>query len=109
MLHQKVKYFNFVDLLTFRRFIYPSSTFLLSHFQGVWPYTYNSCDVGTLPNQTNPGGLTPTAAKTTGDPAYGGELSWVSISIYFFRYFIFLFLEYRRSIESSIELISFKL
>lgn len=37
---------------------------------GVWPYSYSSCDVGTLPNQTMPGGLTPTAAKTTGDPAY---------------------------------------
>lgn len=45
---------------------------------GMWPYTYDSCDVGTLPNQTNPDGLTPTAAKTSGDKDYGGELSYLS-------------------------------
>nr|BAK07632.1 predicted protein [Hordeum vulgare subsp. vulgare] len=33
---------------------------------GTWPYTYDSCDVGTLPNQTNPDGLGPAAALDTG-------------------------------------------
>ena len=32
---------------------------------GLWPYTYDSCDVGTLPNQTFPDG-TPLAATNTG-------------------------------------------
>jgi beta-glucanase (GH16 family) len=64
---------------------------------GMWPYSYDTCDVGTLPNQTcvfllpllpstllkyfpslsNPDGNTPTAAKTRGDAGYGGELSYV--------------------------------
>ncbi|KAG0146830.1 hypothetical protein CROQUDRAFT_43782 [Cronartium quercuum f. sp. fusiforme G11] len=44
--------------------------------EGMWPYSYDACDVGTLPNQTNPDGRTPTAAKTTGSHDYGGELSW---------------------------------
>ena len=29
---------------------------------GTWPYTYDSCDVGTLPNQTNVDGTGPSAA-----------------------------------------------
>ncbi|KAK7031137.1 hypothetical protein VNI00_013745 [Paramarasmius palmivorus] len=29
---------------------------------GLWPYSYDSCDVGTFPNQTNRDGLTPEAA-----------------------------------------------
>lgn len=33
----------------------------------MWPYSYSACDVGTLPNQTNPDGMTPAAAKTMGD------------------------------------------
>lgn len=33
---------------------------------GMWPYTYNSCDVGTLPNQTWPNGTSPAAAKDSG-------------------------------------------
>jgi len=41
--------------------------------EGTWPYTYDSCDVGTLPNQTAPDGLSPAAALTTG--ADGGGLS----------------------------------
>ncbi|GAA5875633.1 hypothetical protein JCM1840_003160 [Sporobolomyces johnsonii] len=43
---------------------------------GVWPYSYSSCDVGTLPNQTF-SNHTPTAARTTGSHDYGGELSWL--------------------------------
>lgn len=33
--------------------------------------------MGTLPNQTNPDGRTPDAAKTSGSHDYGGELSWL--------------------------------
>ncbi|GAA5986587.1 hypothetical protein JCM5350_008308 [Sporobolomyces pararoseus] len=43
---------------------------------GVWPYSYNSCDVGTLPNQTF-SNHTPTAAHTSGLSDYGGQLSWL--------------------------------
>jgi beta-glucan synthesis-associated protein KRE6 len=42
---------------------------------GMWPYTYEACDVGALPNQTYRGG--PPAALTSGDPAVGGELSYL--------------------------------
>ncbi|GAA6011375.1 hypothetical protein JCM10207_008318 [Rhodosporidiobolus poonsookiae] len=44
---------------------------------GMWPYSYDSCDVGTLPNQTWPNGTSPTAAKELGDKDYGGELSYL--------------------------------
>lgn len=42
---------------------------------GTWPYSYDSCDIGTLPNQTNTAGTGPTAALTTG--ANGGTLSYL--------------------------------
>jgi len=42
--------------------------------EGMWPYTYDSCDVGTFPNQTNHDG-TPAAASNSG--AKGGELSFL--------------------------------
>ncbi|KAF7300811.1 GH16 domain-containing protein [Mycena kentingensis (nom. inval.)] len=45
--------------------------------EGMWPYSYDSCDVGTLPNQTNPDGLTPTAALTSGSSDYDGSLSYL--------------------------------
>ncbi|GAA5943225.1 uncharacterized protein JCM15063_005298 [Sporobolomyces koalae] len=45
---------------------------------GVWPYSYNECDVGTLPNQTWPNGTDPVAAKQSGSRDYGGELSYLS-------------------------------
>ena len=32
-----------------------------------WPYTYDACDVGTLPNQTYPGTSRPLLATTKGD------------------------------------------
>lgn len=35
--------------------------------EGLWPYSYDSCDVGTLPNQTYPGTLEPEVAYTTGN------------------------------------------
>nr|GAT57878.1 predicted protein [Mycena chlorophos] len=42
---------------------------------GMWPYSYDVCDVGTLPNQTMPDGVTPAAALDTG--ASGTELSYL--------------------------------
>ena len=43
--------------------------------EGMWPYTYDSCDVGTLPNQTLNG--LPVAATVNGDPGNGGALSYL--------------------------------
>lgn len=34
--------------------------------EGTWPYTYDSCDIGTLANQTNVAGTGPDAALTSG-------------------------------------------
>ena len=47
---------------------------------GMWPYTYNSCDVGTFPNQTYANGSGPSAALHTdsGRSKYNYELSWLS-------------------------------
>ena len=42
---------------------------------GLWPYSYDSCDVGTLPNQTLNG--LPVAATVNGDPSRGGALSYL--------------------------------
>ena len=44
--------------------------------EGMWPYTYDSCDVGTLPNQTDSNGF-PHAATINGDPGNGGALSYL--------------------------------
>lgn len=41
-------------------------------YQGTWPYSYDSCDLGTFPNQTNKDG-TPSAALNSGHN--GGQLS----------------------------------
>ncbi|KAF8807739.1 glycoside hydrolase family 16 protein [Phlegmacium glaucopus] len=43
--------------------------------EGMWPYTYDACDVGTAPNQTLNG--LPTAATVDGDPTEGGVLSFL--------------------------------
>lgn len=43
------------------------------HFQ--WPYTYDSCDIGTVPNQTIDG--QPAAATVDGDQGNGGILSFL--------------------------------
>lgn len=43
--------------------------------EGMWPYTYDACDVGTLPNQTLNG--LPRAATVNGDKGYGGVLSFL--------------------------------
>lgn len=43
--------------------------------EGMWPYSYDSCDVGTAPNQTHKG--LPAAATINGDPSVGGALSFL--------------------------------
>jgi beta-glucan synthesis-associated protein KRE6 len=43
---------------------------------GMWPYSYDSCDVGTLANQTLPDG-TPRANTIGNDPTYDGALSYL--------------------------------
>ncbi|PPQ99336.1 hypothetical protein CVT24_009150 [Panaeolus cyanescens] len=45
--------------------------------EGLWPYSYDECDVGTLPNQTYPGTQLPAAARTGGDPLSNGVLSFL--------------------------------
>lgn len=44
--------------------------------EGTWPYSYDACDVGALPNQTRPDGSGPEAALTTGGGP-GGALSFL--------------------------------
>jgi beta-glucanase (GH16 family) len=44
--------------------------------EGLWPYTYDACDVGTAPNQTHQG--VPPEALSQGDAKYGGSLSYLS-------------------------------
>ncbi|KAG6880328.1 hypothetical protein C0992_011077 [Termitomyces sp. T32_za158] len=43
--------------------------------EGMWPYSYDACDVGTAPNQTFNG--LPAAAVTEGDPYNDGHLSFL--------------------------------
>ncbi|TFK43746.1 glycoside hydrolase family 16 protein [Crucibulum laeve] len=43
--------------------------------EGMWPYTYDSCDVGTAPNQTRNG--LPYDATVNGDHLFGYALSWL--------------------------------
>ncbi|KAF8076645.1 beta-glucan synthesis-associated protein [Lyophyllum atratum] len=43
--------------------------------EGMWPYAYDACDVGTAPNQTFNG--QPYAATIDGDPSYGDALSYL--------------------------------
>ncbi|EIW86864.1 glycoside hydrolase family 16 protein [Coniophora puteana RWD-64-598 SS2] len=42
---------------------------------GMWPYSYDSCDVGTVANQTHNGG--PPAALKNGDPYNGNVISYL--------------------------------
>ncbi|KAF8649109.1 hypothetical protein AX16_006007 [Volvariella volvacea WC 439] len=53
---------------------YPATT------DGMWPYTYNTCDVGTFPNQTLRDGSGPAAAlySPRSRSRYNYELSWLS-------------------------------
>ncbi|PPQ72453.1 hypothetical protein CVT24_003119 [Panaeolus cyanescens] len=43
--------------------------------EGMWPYSYDSCDIGTLEYQSNPGTQTPPDAWINGDPKYKMQLS----------------------------------
>ncbi|KAJ3803416.1 beta-glucan synthesis-associated [Lentinula aff. detonsa] len=43
--------------------------------EGMWPYTYDACDVGTAPNQTH--NNLPAAATVNGDPSADGALSYL--------------------------------
>ncbi|GBE78036.1 beta-glucan synthesis-associated [Sparassis latifolia] len=43
--------------------------------EGMWPYTYDYCDVGTMPNQTR--NSLPLAAMENGDPTNGDILSYL--------------------------------
>ncbi|KAF9455067.1 glycoside hydrolase family 16 protein [Macrolepiota fuliginosa MF-IS2] len=43
--------------------------------EGLWPYTYDNCDVGTAPNQTFQG--QPLTALTGNDPTANGALSFL--------------------------------
>ncbi|KAI0789619.1 beta-glucan synthesis-associated [Abortiporus biennis] len=43
--------------------------------EGMWPYTYDACDVGTVANQTLNG--QPVAATINGDPTNGDALSYL--------------------------------
>ncbi|RXW16033.1 hypothetical protein EST38_g9828 [Candolleomyces aberdarensis] len=45
--------------------------------EGNWPYTYEECDVGTLPNQTYSDTMTPLAAVTNGDQYNNDMLSYL--------------------------------
>jgi beta-glucanase (GH16 family) len=43
---------------------------------GLWPYTYDSCDHGTLPNQTDQNGI-PALTRTDGSEWHNGSLSYL--------------------------------
>ena len=43
--------------------------------EGMWPYTYDACDVGTAPNQTING--QPVNATINGDPSNDDALSFL--------------------------------
>lgn len=43
--------------------------------EGMWPYTYDACDIGTVPNQTMNG--LPYLATVDGDTGKGGTLSYL--------------------------------
>lgn len=50
----------------------------LATTEGTWPYSYNACDTGILPNQTFLNGSGPDAAiHSTGTYAYDGKLSFL--------------------------------
>ncbi len=50
-------------------------SFCISYLPPQWPYTYDSCDVGTLANQTL--NSLPVAATNTGSKDYNYELSYL--------------------------------
>ncbi|KAH9919444.1 beta-glucan synthesis-associated [Epithele typhae] len=56
-----------------------SSTRATATTDGTWPYSYDSCDVGTFPNQTFADGSGPAAAlnSAASRTKYNNELSWL--------------------------------
>lgn len=44
---------------------------------GMWPYSYSSCDIGIMPNQSNLEQTLPEVAFTTGDKNYNNTLSYL--------------------------------
>ncbi|BEJ17394.1 hypothetical protein CspHIS471_0607950 [Cutaneotrichosporon sp. HIS471] len=44
---------------------------------GMWPYSYSSCDIGIMPNQSNLEQTEPLVAFTTGDRNYNNTLSYL--------------------------------
>ncbi|GAA5973131.1 hypothetical protein JCM11641_006283 [Rhodosporidiobolus odoratus] len=46
--------------------------------EGMWPYVYDFCDAGTLPNQTNPETGLPAFTKAQGDQYHDGSLSYLT-------------------------------
>ena len=57
------------------RFSPPFSCLICANGRKQWPYTYDSCDVGTAPNQTI--NNLPVAATENGDESHGGVLSYL--------------------------------
>ena len=52
----------------------------LGSTEGMWPYSYDSCDWGALANQTSPDGTRPDASLNANGPyssTYGGRLSYL--------------------------------
>lgn len=45
---------------------------------GTWPYVYDTCDVGTLANQTDPATGLPEFDPSEGDQYHDDDLSWLS-------------------------------
>ncbi|GAA5848788.1 hypothetical protein JCM9279_002946 [Rhodotorula babjevae] len=45
---------------------------------GTWPYVYDTCDVGTLANQTDPTTGLPEFLPSEGDQYHDDDLSWLS-------------------------------
>ncbi|CEL61387.1 Beta-glucan synthesis-associated protein KRE6 OS=Saccharomyces cerevisiae (strain ATCC 204508 / S288c) GN=KRE6 PE=1 SV=2 [Rhizoctonia solani AG-1 IB] len=45
--------------------------------EGTWPYTYDTCDIGTLANQTDPVTNLPAAAHVGGPVGTNGEMSYL--------------------------------
>lgn len=49
--------------------------------QGMWPYTYDACDIGALINQTTPDGLGPVATlESGGETMFNDKFHTISLS-----------------------------
>ena len=73
-----------VELVMVLQTMVPGHMYVASYFRhSVIAYqariqSYDSCDVGTLQNQTYPGGDGPAAARNSGSRDYGGSLSYLA-------------------------------